>query len=40
LRRKSPSTDPGQGSGPLFRGVVKKAVVQDLNDIKAAVEQE
>jgi hypothetical protein len=23
----------------LFKGVVKKAVLQDLNDIKAAVEQ-
>ena len=25
---------------PLFRGVVKKALLQDLNDIKAAVERE
>jgi hypothetical protein len=24
----------------LFKGVVKKALLQDLNDIKAAVEQE
>jgi hypothetical protein len=26
--------------GLLFRGVVKKAILQDLNDIKATVEQE
>ena len=25
---------------PLFKGVVKKALLQDLNDIKSAVEQE
>ena len=25
---------------PLFKGMVKKALLQDLNDIKAAVEQE
>ena len=24
----------------LFKGVIKKALLQDLNDIKAAVEQE
>ena len=27
-------------NGFLFKGVAKKAVMQDLNDIKAAVEQE
>ena len=26
--------------GLFFKGVVKKALLQDLNDIKAAVEQE
>ncbi len=26
--------------GLLFKGVAKKAILQDLNDIKAAVEQE
>jgi hypothetical protein len=26
--------------GLLFKGVARKAVLQDLNDIKAAVEQE
>ena len=26
--------------GFLFKGVVKKALLQDLNDIKSAVEQE
>jgi hypothetical protein len=25
---------------PLFKGMVKKALLQDLNDIKSAVEQE
>jgi hypothetical protein len=25
---------------PLFKGIVKKAILQDLKDIKAAVEQE